>query len=325
MVVNIHAFNLKNITVSQDSIYFFELFFSEGVSRIAVPFFFIISGYLFFYNFNGTKSEYISKGKKRIKTIVAPYFFWSIFSFFFYFILESNSITGDFFSKYQFENYSIRNYISTIVLYPIAYQLWFLKDLLLLLVFTPLIFILIKKFDYYVLLPLFTIWIFEYNLIIVSPESLLFFYFGSYLSIKQKNILFNGSILKTILMNMMWLLLIGLKTTLVVTEITADKSAFGLHKTSILVGILAFWTLFDISSKKVKNTSSKIYTLSFFIYVMHEPLLTIMNRVCSYYLSTNPLTLYLVSPSITILCCIFIGLFLKKRAIKFYYLITGGR
>ncbi len=57
---------------------FIQFFFSEGIARVAVPIFFIISGYLFFLNFQGTKSEFISKYKKRAKSLLVPFLFWSI-------------------------------------------------------------------------------------------------------------------------------------------------------------------------------------------------------------------------------------------------------
>ena len=51
---------------------------SDIIARIAVPIFFLFSGFLFFYqtgNFN--KDIYTTKLKKRFKTLLVPYLFWN--------------------------------------------------------------------------------------------------------------------------------------------------------------------------------------------------------------------------------------------------------
>ena len=49
LVVILHAYNIDN-TISIVS--FIQTFISHGIATIAVPIFFMISGYLFFYKFN---------------------------------------------------------------------------------------------------------------------------------------------------------------------------------------------------------------------------------------------------------------------------------
>ena len=56
---------------------------SEEVAKIAVPLFFFISGFLFFYRSPSlTISDYVKKLKKRARTLLIPYILWNIFTFF---------------------------------------------------------------------------------------------------------------------------------------------------------------------------------------------------------------------------------------------------
>ena len=93
-VVFIHA-NI-NIPDSTNFLYensaFLQYFISQGITRTAVPMFFIISGYLYFISFDGTLNTYLIKTKKRIKSLVLPYFITSFSVFSFYFLLFYNSI-----------------------------------------------------------------------------------------------------------------------------------------------------------------------------------------------------------------------------------------
>ena len=95
-VVFIHA-NI-NIPDSTNFLYensaFLQYFISQGITRTAVPMFFIISGYLYFISFDGTLNTYLIKTKKRIKSLVLPYFItsFSVFIFYYFTILFSKRI-----------------------------------------------------------------------------------------------------------------------------------------------------------------------------------------------------------------------------------------
>ncbi len=57
-----------------DALYFFQ----ESIGRSAVPVFFVISGYMFFYKVAGLTTEiYKSKLKRRVKSLLIPYLIWN--------------------------------------------------------------------------------------------------------------------------------------------------------------------------------------------------------------------------------------------------------
>jgi surface polysaccharide O-acyltransferase-like enzyme len=55
-----------------------EFFIAHTVSPIAVPFLFIISGYLFFINFYFSWEGYREKLKRRVFSLILPYLGWNI-------------------------------------------------------------------------------------------------------------------------------------------------------------------------------------------------------------------------------------------------------
>lgn len=54
---------------------------SEELARIAVPLFFFVSGFLFFYRSEFSLKTYGQKLKKRVRTLLIPYIFWNMADF----------------------------------------------------------------------------------------------------------------------------------------------------------------------------------------------------------------------------------------------------
>ena len=56
-----------------------RILFSEGFCRIAVPTFFLISGYLFFFKLEEWSTDiWFNKLKKRVRTLLIPYLLWNL-------------------------------------------------------------------------------------------------------------------------------------------------------------------------------------------------------------------------------------------------------
>lgn len=71
--------------------------FSQILSRIGVPLFFVFSGYLFFFSKDNTqttfnKNTYLYKLKKRAKTLLVPYLFWNALMIVFVLIMQKTTL-----------------------------------------------------------------------------------------------------------------------------------------------------------------------------------------------------------------------------------------
>ena len=338
MIIFLHSYNptikFQSVTVIVNKGYniFIQELISQGITRIAVPLFFVISGYLFSLNINDGFSEYKLKLKKRIKSLVLPYLLWSMFGIVLYFVLQSIPFSKPFFTNELIIDNSTNELISKIFIYPIAHQLWFIRDLILLVIFYPLLFWLIKQFNFYVITILLITWFYNFNYLILENESLLFFAFGILLSKSKINIeKIKKANYLNFLFNIIWILLVLIKTYLVYINSENEWFIRILHKSSILIGIISIWLLYDLIFRKVDILGSKFYLLfqyTFFLYAFHEPLLTIFKKLLFYILGNSEFSsflIYIIAPMITILLSIIIGSITRKMTPKLYYIMTGGR
>ena len=77
---------------------FIQNIISQGLARIAVPLFFIISAFFLFQNF--TISSYKNKLSKRVYTLLIPYLFWATLTVLIYFVLQSIPGVSKFFNAF---------------------------------------------------------------------------------------------------------------------------------------------------------------------------------------------------------------------------------
>lgn len=333
MVVFLHSYNIdikqsgKILHFEKDLNWIIQNFISNGVTRIAVPLFFIISGYLFVYKSDLTKKDFWNKIKKRIRTLLVPYLFWTLMGLLIYFVLQSFPQSQAFFTKELIKDYTFSKWINAIFYEPIPYQLWFLRDLIIMVFLSPMIFYLVKKLNFIYLIAVFVFWILNFDSVILTSEALLFFSLGMYFGFKKPQI-FEIKIKKGSLLIFLWIALLALKTFAGFYDY--KKVELYLLKISILVGIVAFWKCYDYLSinQRTVNLLKKISWASFFIYVFHEPAMTIIKKGIFYSLPKTPTTyffVYLLAPLLVITLSILIAMVLKKNFNAVYQLITGAR
>ena len=338
MVVFLHSYNLRiKFSTGTEVIQhgynsFIQDFISQGVTRIAVPLFFAISGYLFFLNIkNGSISEFLTKYKKRSKSLVLPYLIWSIYGIILYLTLQSIPFSKNYFTNELIANYSFSHLISTIFINPIPYQLWFIRDLIILIAISPILYWLVKYLKLYLIILLVITWIYGFNYFIFSNEALLFFVLGALLSIKNINIQQSYLSHRYLIFLIMWAVLLIIKTYLLYINFENELLILILHKLSILIGIISIWSLYDNIFKERNIIEFKFFTLfqyTFFLYAFHEPILTIFKKAFYSILGYSEFSsfiIYVLAPTITIIISLLVGYYLKRIIPKFYYLLTGGR
>jgi surface polysaccharide O-acyltransferase-like enzyme len=337
LVVFIHSNNLTTrflgstqTLAGSDVNNFIQLFISNGVARIAVPLFFLISGYLFFFNFNPTLNSFIVKYKKRFFSLFMPFLFWSIWGLLLYYILQLSPMSTPFFTNELIKDYSTKKIISTIFLNPIPVQLWFIQDLIKLTIASPLIYFYVSKTSYFSIVPFVLIWFFNINInfLYINPMGILFFILGSFLSIKGIDvslIIKKPKLVKSFLF--LWLASLFITTYL---SIKGISSLDCFCKLSIIIGLLAVWFNYDIFCENswIENKVFYLSPYTFFIYASHEPILTIFKKIMLKIIAVSTyanLFVYVVAPILTIVFSITIGLILKKNTNLFYKIITGRR
>lgn len=187
---------------------------SMTLSHIAVPTFFVISGYLFFQGFQlWNWQTYFSKINKRMYTLLFPYIVWNSFYIVMVIsmkmggvIMKGKPLQGiidwwndhnGFLMYYHAESFSERvNWLGGegLFSFPILVPMWYIRDLIVLCILSPVVYGLLcrnrKRWGYITLFIMAFLYISAIYPFIpgLSPAPLLFFSVGAYLSLNGYSI-----------------------------------------------------------------------------------------------------------------------------------------
>lgn len=337
-VVFIHAYNTEirlaaEIIEVENTRYWIDFFrnlISHGVARVAVPLFFLLSGFFFFTGFSGSFNHYSIKVKNRAKTLLIPFLFWNIITILLIGIAQYLPVTQSFFSgKHSpissFDMFDYFNAIFGIDRKPILYQFWFIRDLMVMVLITPAIYLLLKKVPKLTFLVLFSLWFLKvWPIYIPSIAACLFFYIGAYLAHSNTNLFTLDRFGPFILSVYMVLVLIDTSTKDYMFNIY-------IHNLGIIFGISSalFLTKRIIQSDYLKKPLLWASSCSFFVFATHEPLLTVVKKIGFKVLHPSSditmLLLYLLIPTVVIIISVLSYTCLRTISPKFLSFISGGR
>ncbi|MRT93428.1 acyltransferase family protein [Ancylomarina sp. 16SWW S1-10-2] len=333
MVVILHAYSYEVMNVSESSFNFFiQNFISNGIVKIAVPTFFFISGFLFFRNFTETFQDIKRKFKRRINTLILPYFYWCAFWFCFIFILQILPISKVYFSHPLYQM-SFADNIWNAFYEPINYPFWFIRELIVYIFLIPPLYFVPRKAQILFLLVIFGVSLIQTSLVIIWKVpfihffSFLFFVAGSIAGLRKYSLILKLKLYQWLLISVVWIILIICR----ISNISNGFSDFAidfLGKIEIMIGVLTLWFGYDLLPKSFKKIKSNIYSFTFIIYAFHGIPIVIFKKFFSGILGDNSyveLLFYFLVPLVVILLSVFVGKKLLKRHPLFYTKITGGR
>ncbi|MGZ8261720.1 MAG: acyltransferase family protein [Methylotenera sp.] len=336
-VVFIHmGTNYSNLIVGNpDSSLFIYRFIihliSNVISSSAVPLFFFISALLFFTGYQPTCESYFGKLKTRFQSLFIPYIFWNVSYLLFKLLIQVSPLlsatiggTSKRVMEYQFFDYF--DALSGLTSFPISYQFWFIRDLMIMVCLAPIIWLATNYFSWLPAMFFIIIWIVDPGLIAnIHNESWLFFSLGCLVA--QGKLDVNISQHYKYVLLFVYVILACATAGLYV--VSFDFPVFG--KLVTLLGVAAIWYSSDLIIKKgkIENFFIAMSAYSFFIFAAHEPLLGIEVKIISK-LSllqgyTTAFAMYFIVPIVTIALLWFLGSVLKLKAPRLYEIITGGR
>ena len=274
MVLFIHA-NIKDALPGLDDKSALGMW-TQVVTRIlvdnAVPIFFLVSGFLFFLK----PSRITDKWRKRIKTLLVPYILWCLVGFLIPFVLQEvlglahlfygNSLkkiadfeTADYIRMF----WDIRNGA------PILSTMWFLRDLIVMMMMAPAIQWLAKTTKWIFPSVLACMYLlFPFRAVCISSSTLFWFGIGSWSAIEGRNLFtaieqLNGKVLSCV-----W-------TLALTATITSFYHCWHYETIHNIFGIIHFVAIYKcisiISISSVPRWLTAISAASFFIYAFHEP------------------------------------------------------
>ncbi len=298
-----------------------------GFANGAVPLFYGISGFLFFKSVDSIK-DCLPKICRRFHTLLIPYIIWNLVFVCWYLALTylpgvSSFVNSNLAEMFPYEG--ILGTLYTLFIEPIGFHLWFLRDLLIFVMLTPILYWGIKKTGWWFLLVvlLLTGWIFRFWLTS--------FVFGATIAICNNKGVLDNTVNKK--RTSLWLILYCLVALNNAFPIVNSPGVIGDYyaQFAALISIIAIWKSYDWVYSACPRTLEmflKYTPYTFFIYLFHEPAFNIIKKLGLKVLGVNDLTLtflYLINPIIMCVVAICVAKLAQRYIPRVYSVLVGGR
>jgi fucose 4-O-acetylase-like acetyltransferase len=347
LVVWVHAFNsyprylVPNTLVEGgfNVFNYFQYLISNGLTRFVMPLFFVISGYLFFYRID-PPSLYARKITRRLHTIVVPYLIWNCAGIALVVAARNISWLREFMPQYL-RDMTWPQFASGFIFGPASFQLWYLRDLFVLALMSPLIYVICRRRIGAViwLALLVALWSQENApRPLLTAEGALFFSLGSILALHKLPLQRQPSFAAWLGAAGIWLALSALRAWMAFDTVPdAQAWILLLYKVCNLMALWVIWRGYDFIVRDVPETSRwwPWFGVSFYIFVAHQPFYNIASdnilaRIGHHEAlkSVNPggaFLVYLFLPAATIVMLSALGRTIRERAHPLHRLLTGGR
>ena len=342
-VVFTHAYNYTDtflqphtiITEGLHPVACIQYAISNAFTRFAVPMFFMISGFLFFAGKKFGVSTYENQVKKRCKSVLSVFLIFSVLSFVICHLIyrfTGAGIIG------MIDERIIHHPLYALLQNPFAFQLWFLAQLFIMSIVSPVIYFLIKRLKFIFPIILACLWFMDKHLVVggytlFNSDAYLFFTLGAYIAINELNF---KTLYEKIENKKAWIasliMWIAVVTVYTLFSATAEKISciqLILYKISVILGVVTVWLTYDRFSAGLLNhpVTKTLTENNFMVYLLHEPLLHIifMSTITYFKADIVHILLYFLLPVIIILLCAYIGKLLRNKCPKLNSILTGGR
>ena len=327
------------------------IFFSGVLPQIGVPLFFVISGFLFFYRGTFERKVYKQKLKKRMKTLLVPFLLWNVLAILVQLLYQIPflfphatkvevhfsimRVFHTFFANFANEGIFVSPDYDKLegggFPYPINLSMWYVRDLVVMVLVSPLVYWLIRRMRKWLVIALGLVYYFYQPLFVPNgswgvllSQAAFFFSWGAFYSINKTS--FVDCFRRYRLAPLLYL------PIAVVDALTmsADYNLF-IHEAGVIIGVVAVVvvvaSLLETGRVKVNET---LAGSSFFVYALHLLIINDLSRVViSFARLSNEtysvLLLYAAVPLLTSALCVWLYVLLKRYVPSLCYLLTGGR
>ena len=346
---NLHPRQLDPWTIVQEPLTagnFLEYFLSNGLLRFRIPILFAISGYLF-ARADG-RAPHRARVLKRLRTLGVPYLLWSAIWLAIVWALEQGTLTRWAVVKAEISPFWPRQLLSELapgevltrwLLQPVPFQLWFLRNLLVLNLAYPWLRAAVVRGPktYFSIVGI--IWFLGLDLFVVGGEGLLFFGLGAWLALNGHDVLTPPRWLRLPVAASAWVGAAAALTWLAFHLGGADSvrgpdplsfAMLTLYRLSEAAGILTAWFGLDwlVRGAMARPWFAGLTGFSFFVYVLHVPTVNYATELAFRFGRGIPhlaLLTYLLLPLVIVATAVTLGAVLRRLAPSTYAVLTGGR
>ncbi|KAA6320268.1 hypothetical protein EZS27_029937 [termite gut metagenome] len=310
---------------------FINNFVTQALSGLAVPHFYFFAGFLFFYKMDFSFSNYLKKMKNRVNTLLIPYLFWNFVVIIFFFLAQTlmpGMMSG---VNKLIAEFSIIDWIAAFWNHheghPICSQFWFIRDLMIVVLCTPLIFGIAKYLRLYGIIVLGILWYFGiwFSIPGFSITAFFFFSLGAWFSINKYSFVQDSN-------NRYYYLFILLYPVLVLANLLTKGFEWNIyiHYARTLASIIFSISLIAyLLNTDYLHTNKFLPRASFFVFAFHGmPLRFIIKfgfKLFQPQSDISVLLLYLLCPVVTIAIGLLLYFSLMKYLPRFTDVITGRK
>ena len=289
-----------------------------------------MSGFLFFQGYDGTLAVYRTKLRRRVRTLLLPYLIWNAITLLAIVVKRPKPNLGVYFATRYYPPILIPSvwryageFLGITTKYPVSYQFWFIRDLLVLVVAAPTIYFLAKerRIGLFCLAMLGGVWLSaRWPLAWPADESLFFFFCGSYLAIHNIDVCAFDK--RRLTFGVCFGIL------LIATAFTGTDGY--VRRCMILAGLPFAWWLSELAIRAPRVGRTLVYLsgASFFVFAAHEPLLSTVGKIAFIYVkpqsSVSELALYFLLPACVIGMLVLLWIALDRFMPKLLNVIAGG-
>ncbi|KHK04176.1 acyltransferase family protein [Desulfovibrio sp. TomC] len=294
------------------------------VDFVAVPLFFTISGFLFLRKFELSLAAYGEMLQKKFASVLVPYILFNVGLVAWFYCVGSIEMLGSW-------NFVLSEGLVAKTLglgtTPINYPLWFLRDLLVVFLVSPIFLVFFKEAPGVGLVTFFCLW----TGLSEGPYSyggdMFAFYLGGYLARCRLP-----------LAGVSWWQRAGTWIFCLLTIVLICSSSLGLtdeavrqflFKANLVFGIIAFWRFSAIACIRDSKVLARMGRHSFFVYLAHEPTISMLQtRLLAVWRpvgNVQQIVFYLGSGLTTIVGLWLLAELLSRFAPMVYNFATGAR
>lgn len=298
-----------------------------GLAIFAVPMFYTISGLLFFKGVENVVDCYPKIGK-RFQSLLVPYIIWNLVFVGWYMVMAYTPGVSSFVNSDMLSNIHLSDPVSTLhflFIEPAGFHLWFLRDLIVFVLLSPILYFAIKSLPWITVIMLFIGlgWIPRFGVVYFALGGVVALHYDldkvTYLLTRQRTIML-----------------------LYIYFLNAILAAFGIVRSGewilqyyiqivSVIAVIAVWGLYDILVPRDLKFSSRMYIIlsyTFFVYLFHEPAFNIIKKIGLKVIGVHEyslILLYMINPILMLVIAIGVGMLFQKLLPKAYSICVGGR
>ena len=304
-------------------VYRLESFFAQTLGQMAVPGFFMISAYLFYRNFQFSKT--VSKWKSRCKSLLLPYVLWNTLYYLGYVVVTRLSFAKNVIGKEPVA-FDLKELFLAAVYYKYNPVFWYLFQLLLLVLLAPLLYVVIcRKWSGALWLALLTLGLWKnVSLPFLNLDALFYYSAAGYAVLFRAKI--EGE--NTPFEKCVWygLLILCWFALWILGRPGAPLHFLSVH--TVLVRFLGVLTFYSILKEIPLKPATSLVKNSFFLYAIHFPGVRFFNKAGAVLFKGSQAAaaaLFLVMPFLILGVSKISGEILKHTVPGVYEILSGGR